>query len=105
MSWKTRRGRRFFFDVNQRSQSLSKFAPGSMKPAPHRADGNLEQGADLLVAATVEVLEHHHRPLLGPESGEGRFDDGLAFDPFQGEGRIGLGRLSAGSSPGMPLPG
>ncbi len=79
--------------VNQAPQSVAELAAGAVQPAADRAHGDLEDLADLLVTAAVEVLEDDDRAMLGAEPVQRRPDDPLALGPLQRGRRIRLGRL------------
>ena len=64
-----------------------------MQPTADRAHGDLEDRADLLVTAPVEVLEDDDRAMLGAEAVERGPDDLVALGPLQRGRRVRLGRL------------
>ena len=72
-----------------------------MKPAANRADRNVQQGADLLIATTVKVFQDHDGAMFRTQFAQCRFDDRFVFECS----RASEGSLSGDRSAGSPRAG
>ena len=96
--------RQIFLDEG--AEAVFELQAGAVEAAAHGAHGDGEDGGDLLIAQTVELLEHDDRAMVGREGVQGVLDQAVALGAFERGGGIGLLRVVGGvDRPAVPAPG
>jgi len=81
------------FEFNQTPKTIAQLATGSVQAAPDCSHRDVKDLADFLVTMTIEIFQDNHGAMFGAELVEGGLDQSFAFDPFEGQGWVSLGRF------------